>query len=289
MIRGVASGEDVAAQREELLERWEAAAAGWGRRADRVREIGMPVSAWMIDHVYLQPGQHVLELAAGPGDTGFLAAELIRPGGTLISSDGTEAMIAVARERARELGIDNVEFKRLELEWIDQPAASVDAILCRWAMMLSVDPAAALRECRRVVRPGGRLAIAVWDEAPANPWATIPGQALVRLGHMPPPDPKAPGMFALAAPGLLSQMLADAGFAEVLVDAVEVDRSYPGVEEFLAETRDLSRVFSDPYDRLSDDQRAEVAREIRALAETFTAADGSVRLTGRSLVAAATA
>ena len=267
--------------------RWEGAAAGWGRRADRVRHWGMPVSAWMIDHLDLQPGQHVLELAAGPGDTGFLAAELIRPGGTLISSDGTEAMLEVARERARELGIENVEFKRLELEWIDQPAASVDAILCRWGVMLSVDPSAALRECRRVLRPGGSLAMAVWDAAPANPSETIPGQVLVGLGHVAPPDPNAPGMFSLAAPGRLEEVLANAGFVEVLVETVEVQRSYPGVEEYVAETRDLSRVFSDAYDRLSADQRAEVLRGVGELVRPFCAADESLQLPGSSLVAAA--
>ncbi len=86
----------------------------------------------MIEHAGLQPGQTVLELAAGPGDTGFLAAPLIAPGGTLISSDASAGMLDVARERAQEQGIENVEFKQLQLEWIDMTAASVDVILCRW-------------------------------------------------------------------------------------------------------------------------------------------------------------
>src|SRR5206468_183360 len=116
----------------EMAERWERAAAGWGRLADRVRAWGMPVSVWMIEHLGLQPGQRVLELAAGPGDTGFLAAELIAPGGALISSDASSAMLDVARARAEALGIANAEFKQLELEWIDLPTASVDAVLCRW-------------------------------------------------------------------------------------------------------------------------------------------------------------
>ena len=281
--------EDVDAQREQIFGRWEQAAPGWARRADRVRATGMPVSAWMIDYLRLQPGQRVLELAAGPGDTGFLAAELIRPGGTLISSDASEAMLEVARERARALGIENVEFKRLELEWIDLPAASVDATLCRWAVMLSVEPAAALRECRRVTRPGGSLAIAVWDQAGANPWATIPAEALVRLGHVPAPDPKAPGMFALSDPVRLAEIVADAGFVDVVVDAIRLDRPYPGVDEFLAETRDLSRIFSEVYERLSDAERKQLVDEIVTRARPFTASDGSLTLPGSSLVAGASA
>jgi SAM-dependent methyltransferase len=285
----VTSSKDPDEQRVELLEGWELSASGWGKRAERVREWGMPVSAWMIEHLGLQPGQRVLELAAGPGDTGFLAAELIRPGGTLISSDGTESMLEIAQERARSLGIDNAEFRRLELEWIDLPTADVDAVLCRWGVMLTVDPAAAVQECRRVLRPGGRIALAVWDDASLNPWATIPGRALVNLGHGSSPDPNAPGMFALAAPGRLQEMLEDAGFADALVDSVELRRTYQRLDEYLDETVDLSRMFRAVYGALTDDARAEVQREIASLASPFIAADGSVRFPGRSLVAAASA
>ena len=173
---------DPDAVRAEMLERWGRAAAGWGKRAKSVRAFGLPVSAWMLDHAGLQPGLRVLELAAGPGETGFLAAELIRPGGSLVCSDATDEMLEVARARAEELGIENVEFKRIELEWIDLDTASVDAVLCKWGLMFAVDPEAALREMRRVLRPGGRVALAVWDEPPGNPWATITTRALVELG-----------------------------------------------------------------------------------------------------------
>jgi SAM-dependent methyltransferase len=276
-------------QRAAMLDRWVQAAPGWGRRADEVQANGMPVSTWMIDHVALQPGHRVLELAAGPGDTGFLAAELIQPGGTLICSDGTDAMLSIARQRAERLGVVGVEFRRLQLEWIDLPAADVDVVLCRWGVMLSLDPGAALRECRRVLRPGGRLAIAVWDESKANPWATIPSRALVSLGHANPPAPDAPGMFALAAPGLLEEMLGDAGFLDVTVDGVELGRERASIDGFIGQTVDLSKAFADVFLSLSEAQRAEVVDLIRTLAEPFTSADGSVRFPGRSLVALASA
>jgi ubiquinone/menaquinone biosynthesis C-methylase UbiE len=281
------SGADPDSQRLEMLDRWGLAAAGWSARADDVRAHGMPVSRWMIEHLHLQAGQRVLELAAGPGDTGFLAAELIAPDGKLISSDGADAMLDIARARARQLGVENVEFAQLQLEWIDLPTASVDAILCRWGLMLTVDPATALSEARRVLRPGGRIALAVWDQAPQNPWATIPSQALVRLGHASPPEPDTPGMFALAAPGQLQEMLESAGFIEVLVEAVGLDRSYQTLEAYLEETLDLSRAFAEVFERLTDQQRAEVRAEIAALAAPYVSARGSVSLPGSSLVAAA--
>jgi SAM-dependent methyltransferase len=275
--------------RAQMLERWELAASGWGKRAEDVRDHGMPVSLWLIEHLALQPGQRVLELAAGPGDTGFLAAELIMPGGTLISSDGADAMIELARTRAEKLGIHNVEFKSLQLEWIDLPTASVDAVLCRWGLMLSVDPAAAAGEMRRVLRPGGRAAVAVWADAAENPWATIPTGALLELGLMEPPDPTQPGMFALARPEALSELLETAGFVDVVVEPVAVHRQYSDVDAFIAETSDLSGMFIRALADASDEQRAAVRAAIAERAKPFVSGEGTISLPGTSLVAAANA
>jgi SAM-dependent methyltransferase len=283
------SESDGAELRAELLQRWERAAGGWGRRAGDMRQFGMPVSRWMIDRAGLQPGQRVLELAAGPGDTGFLAAELIGPGGTLITSDAAEAMLDVARARARELGIDNVEFRRLQLEWIDLATASVDVILIRWGVMLTVDPEAALREARRVLVPGGRIVLAVWDQPELNPWSAIPDRALVELGHVDPPAPGAPGMFALSAPGRLHEMLEAAGFVEVLVESLELPRPPITVQQEIAEKLDLSRPFADVYERLSGEEREAVERKIAELARPYTDGEGLLVLPARSLVAAGTA
>jgi SAM-dependent methyltransferase len=279
---------DTDAQRTEMIERWERAAPGWGRHAQHTREMGMPVSTWMIEQLSLQPGQQVLELAAGPGDTGFLAVELVAPGGKLISSDATEAMLEVARERARQLNIENVEFKQLQLEWIDLPTASVDAVLCRWGYMLIVDPATALRETRRVLRPGGRLALAVWDVPQKNPWATISSRALIAAGAVSPPEPGGPGMFALAERDVLEGLLEEAGFTGVLVEAVEFDRLYENFEDYWAETLDLSQMVSEALEPLSEDQREAVRARVRALAEPYIG-DRGLLLPGSSLVASASA
>jgi ubiquinone/menaquinone biosynthesis C-methylase UbiE len=274
-------------QRAALRDGWEKAAGGWGKRAGDIRDWGMPVSAAMVESLHLQPGMTVLELAAGPGDTGFMAAELIRPGGTLIASDGAEAMLQVARGRARELGIDNVEFKQLELEWIDMKTASVDAVLVRWGIMLIVDPEAAAHEVRRILRPGGRAAFAVWDGPDNNPWATIPQRTMVQLGHARPPDPAAPGMFALAADGVLAELLQSAGFEDVVVRPVALERQAADVQEFIDETAEMSPNFSTTFAGLAEHERARIVQTIAAGTQTYTAEDGSVRLPGSSLVASA--
>lgn len=280
---------DAEMQRSEAREVWERKAPQWGVRAERLRKMGMPVSMLMIESIAPQPGQRVLELAAGPGDTGFLAAELLRPSGTLISSDMADAMVDVARRRAQELGIDNVEFRRLELEWIDLEAASVDGVLCRWGLMLVLDPEAALREIRRVLKPGGRVAIAVWGPPAGNPWATIPTDVLVSKGHAEPPDRSGPGMFALADIPRLKALFERAGFTEVAVEPVAIERVHKSVEDYLAETMDLSPVFPLVVENLSDQERDAVWAAVADASKPFTDAAGRVTLPGSSLVASATA
>jgi SAM-dependent methyltransferase len=276
-------------QRARMRENWETAAGGWGRQAGSLRDQAMPVSTRMLELAGLQPGQRVLELAAGPGDLGFLAAEQIAPGGLLISSDGAEAMLSVARARAEELGVENVEFRQLELEWIDLPTADVDVILCRWGVMLCVDPAAALAECRRVLKPGGRLVVAVWDDPGENPALTTPAAAVISLGLSEPPPPGGPGPFALSAPGALAELLQAAGFVEPEVEPVGIEREYRSARDWVAEAVDLSSMFNQVWSGLDGEQRAAVVREIENLAREFTADDGSLTLPGRSLVASAEA
>jgi ubiquinone/menaquinone biosynthesis C-methylase UbiE len=277
------------AVRDRMAQMWDRAAPAWGKRAEAVLAMGMPVSTWMIEQLSLQPGDKLLELAAGPGDTGFLASEMIAPGGTLITSDGSEAMLEVARSRAEALGIRNVEFRQLSLEWIDLSTAEVDKVLCRWGFMLTVDPAAALLETRRVLRPGGRLAMAVWDAPEENPWATIPTRALVELGHVEPPDRDGPGMFALAAPGRLEEMLEDAGFVDPIAERVAIERNYPDTDSYLRETSELSPMFSDAVGGLDEASWTQVNARITELLRPFTAAGGELRLPGSSLAAAANA
>ncbi|MGO9819469.1 MAG: class I SAM-dependent methyltransferase [Solirubrobacteraceae bacterium] len=276
-------------QRALSREAWERAAQGWGNHAERIREWGMPVSVAMVDGLGLQPGQRVLELAAGPGDTGLMAAELVRPGGTLISSDGAEAMLAVARERAAQAGIDNVEFRQLELEWIDLETASVDAVLCRWGIMLIVDREAAAQEVRRILKPGGHAAFAVWDLPARNPWATIPSRAMIALGHSEPPDPSAPGMFRLADDGQLVELLESAGFVDVDVEPVALHREYRRAQDYIDETVDMSPLLGRLYAELDEAQQRKIAKRIIGELGDFTAADGSVSLPGSSLVAIASA
>ena len=283
----MAQERDFDAERRQIAGLWEAAAAGWARQQDAWADQSAPVAAWLVDALPLRPGTKLLELAAGTGEVGFHAAPLLEPGGTLICSDQSEAMVEVARARAERLGLRNVEFRVLDGEWIDLPVASVDAVVCRWGYMLMADPAASLRETRRVLRSGGSLSLAVWDARSANPWSEVPHRILAERGLVEPTAPGAPGPFALADRERLRELLDDAGFTEIEIDAVEISRRAPDFERYWAMQLDLSVATRAALEPLDDAARHELADAVEAALAGFRTPSGGFAVPGRTLVALA--
>ena len=276
--------------RRASLDNWEAASHGWRRRREQIDTFGAPVAQWLVQAVAPQPGERVLELAAGLGETGLLAAELVAPGGDVLISDQAEGMLEGARERAAELGIENVRFQVLSGEWIDLPIASVDIVLCRWGYMLMVDPAAALTDTRRVLAPGGRLGAAVWDSIERNPWALLPREELAERGIGPPPgEEQAPGPFTLGDADRFAELIADAGFTAVEIEDVELVRRQPSFEEFWDTTLDISPGFHDAVMSRPEAEIDSIREGLRERLRAYTDADGSVRVPGHTLVAKASA
>ena len=289
-------------------ERWERAAVGWEARRDVHQRSAQPVSVWLVEHIEPQPGYTVLELAAGVGDTGLLAAELVRPGGNVILTDGAEAMVEAARRRAQEAGAENVEVRQMEAEWIDLPTASVDGALCRWGYMLLADPEtalretrrilrpgrsvalsawtdpdAALRETRRVLRPGGRLALAAWTDYDANPWFKIIGQALGEDR----PIPGQPGPFGFTEPGHIERLLEDAGFDEIRVEPLDFTMHMKDADDYFEHQKAMSTRLRETLDRLTPAEHTRARDAIDELLGPFLQPDGSVALPARTWVAAA--
>ena len=198
-------------QRTAIYETWETMAPGWERWADEIEGTLAPAREWLIAALAPSAGDRVLEIAAGPGDTGLAAAPLVGEGGRIISTDLVPAMVEIARRRSEALGVTNVEHRVMDAERLELEDDSVDGVLCRFGYMLVPDCGAALAEARRVLRPGGRLALAVWRGAEQNPWISIAGRMLVERGHMPRPEPGQPGIFALADEERLRGLLEAAG------------------------------------------------------------------------------
>jgi SAM-dependent methyltransferase len=276
--------------RAQSRQRWRDQAEGWESRRDELRAATMPVSAWMIEAIDPQPGDTLLELAAGTGDTGLLAAELVEPGGTLISSDFSPEMLQTAQRRAEELGVHNVRFKQIDAETsIDLEAASVDGVLCRWGYMLMAEPEHALRETRRVLKPGRRVALAAWARPEDNPWSVLPTREMIARGMSEPPDPTVPGQFTWGDDALIVQHLDAAGFTEHHVESLEFTIPYRSAADWWAAQEALSSAFRAAVARAGDEDIAAVGDAVDRHAERFAAPDGTLRIPARTWVAWAAA
>ena len=266
---------------------WEAMAPGWERRREYLREFSQPVTEWLIERLDPRPGQTILELGSATGETGFAAAHLVGDTGRLISTDLPPSMVEVAKRRGEELGIRNAEFRVMDAEHMDLDDDSVDGILCRWAFMLMADPASAISESRRVLRPGGRLALAVMAAPARNPWASRVAQSIVGLGLVPPIDPRSPGgVFSLSEPDRLRELLGGAGFEDVQVEEEEFHLRFSDFEDFWDFVLEFAGATAILLKSFSDQQREAVRDATERATQEFRIADG-LDLPGLSLNALA--
>src|SRR5215211_3139627 len=190
---------------------WASVATGWAEHADFVDVRGQALTDRLLDLAAPQSGDRVLELACGPGGLGLAAAERVAPGGEVVLSDIASEMTQIAAKRAEALGLDNVTTVVLDIESIDQPDAAYDVVLCREGLMFAVDHGQAAREIRRVLRPGGRVALAVWGPRERNPWLGTVLDAVSAHVGAPIPPPGMPGPFSLSDAGELEALLTRAG------------------------------------------------------------------------------
>jgi ubiquinone/menaquinone biosynthesis C-methylase UbiE len=235
-------GDGVSSHDPEQTRQWsDDLSAAWERHRDRLFETQRHVSEWLVDQVDPQPGQTILELAAGPGETGFLAAERLGPEGRLISTDLGAGMVGAAQRGADARGLGNVECRIMDAQEIDLADDSVDGVLCRFGVMLMPEPDRALAGARRVLRPQRRLAYAVWGPPERNPWMTLLVGAVLQNGHRPPGNPfGAGGPFSLAEPAENRARLERAGFDEVEVEELPGSMSFTDVDDYWTLQTDVS-------------------------------------------------
>ena len=275
-----AMNADLDAYRQQSLRTWDEMASGWEERNEWMIGFTGRVNEWIVERAAPRPGQTALDIAAGPGDLGFRVAELVGSEGRVLSTDFAPEMVEAARRIAASRGLDNVEFRVLDAERMDLDDDSVDVALCRWGYMLMADPAAALRETRRVLRDGGPLAFAVWAAPDRNPWASMPAMTMVQRGHMPPPEPGMPGIFALADPAQVRTLVAGAGFAEPEVEEIAFDFRYEDFEEFWDVLISLAGPIARALRDLSEEERQVSRAAIEESIAPFRAEDGSYSMPG---------
>lgn len=243
----------------ENAARWRSVSAGWRRWHPQLAAWWEPTTDLMVARAGLRPGQAVLDLASGTGEPALTIARLVAPGGTVVATDLVHAMLAVAAELGAARSIANLRLLATDATDLPFADASFDRVTCRFGLMFFPDPARALREVRRVLRPRGRVVLTTWGATEEQTFSTSTVGVLQR--HL-PATPQPPRPFD--TPEMVGAALREAGLA-ARVEAVTTDLSFPGrPADFVAWWRAAQVSFEALLSRIPDGQRAAALDEVLA-------------------------
>jgi SAM-dependent methyltransferase len=257
-------------------EQWERkeSADWWSAAQARRRQIYGAATEMMLDVAAVQPGRRVLDVAAGTGEQTLMAARRVGPTGYVLATDQSSSMLNVAAEAARKEGLKNVETRVMNAEDLVVDPDSFDAVICRMALMLFPNPAKALSAMRRVLKPGGKVAVIVFSALDKNPYYGIIHGTVRRLGNIPPPAPGEPWMFALGDPGALEDVYKRAGFLNVPVHTVAIQRRFPSAADAIRNMQNSVGDTKELINRLNEPQRESAYVEIQEQLSRFEGPNG---------------
>lgn len=259
---------------------WNRVAEAYAHRRGR-SDATKPAHDWIVEQAHPQPGQVILDLAAGAGDLGHRIASMVSPGGRIICSDLAPGMVDVARTIGNERDLDSVEYRVMDAQHMDLDDGSVDAIVCSAALMLMPDPDAVFAEARRVLGPGGVLAFSVFTTAAENPWVSVPVRVFVERGHIDPPARSGPGMFALGDRDQLRDRVEAAGFDATLVEGIDHTTQWENDDAVWAVSAEVNARTAPVVAAMGDTERVATRAAVLEALARYRSDDGSYPVPGR--------
>ena len=261
---------------------WSAVAEAWDANTDYIDEHSVEATTALLERLAVQPGERVLELAAGPGTLGATWSAQVGPNGSIVVSDLAPGMVEVARRRNGALG--NVETAIIDVAAIDRPDNSFDVVACRMGLMFTPDPSVALDEIYRVLRPGGRLGALTWAAIEHNPWMTCVGMAAMANGLASGGPPVGPGgIFSLGDPAELEGLTKGAGFVDVAVEQFAITFRADTIDTHVDRVSSLAGPLATLLQAASPDQLAALRRTATDLAAAYLT-DNGLEIPGQALL-----
>lgn len=258
---------------EEVIETqrqdWNRVAPAWAKWDPMIDRNMTFINYRLVGDARIRAKQRTLDLGSGTGYPALLAAQAVGREGKVVGLDLAEEMLAVARKKAKALGLVNITFQSGDVTTLPFDPASFDAVTSRFCLMFLPDIPKAVGEIARVLKPGGYLAAAVWAAPDKNPFLSIPMNVLKGYLSLPPPDPSQPGIFRLAPPGELFRMTERAGLKGLTDEEFDGESFYGGADEYFESLLDMAAPLQPLFAKLSATQRAEAESEIKKGADRY--------------------
>ena len=267
----------------EAAERWRLSAARRQQAVGAITEL-------MLNSVDLRPGQRILDLAAGTGDTTILVARRVSPTGSVLAVDISAAMLGEAEKTARAEGLTNIQTLVSDIVFLDLPPQTFDAAISRFGLMFLTDVVEGLRRIRAALKSGSRLAAAVWSTEEHNPHIALPLQVAEQFGHAPPEGSPLRRAASLGRPGTFERTLEQAGFVGIQVQAVPIPREFDSVDAAVNSMQETSTLLRELFETLEPRQQQDAQAELRQrLAQFSQPPDERCLLPGEALLGVASA
>ena len=254
---------------------WDSAAAGWNAHtADIHAWLQQPTDA-MCRMAGVTTGSRVLDVAAGAGDQTLTLARLVGAHGSVLATDLSPAIVALARHNAERAGFSQIQTQVADGENLGVPEACFDAAVCRLGLMFFADPLRGLREMHRALRPGGGVCTMVFSRPEKNPCPTILMSTALKHAGLPARDPlRAGGLLSLGQPGRIDDLFRSAGFHDVATTAVDAVFRLPSVDDYLAFVRSSASPILQILGQLDAASAAAAWGEMRERLMVFTTPAG---------------
>ncbi|MGZ8374254.1 MAG: class I SAM-dependent methyltransferase [Nitrospira sp.] len=251
---------------EQIIENqrqdWNRVAGGW-EKWDRFFDEQMEfLNHRLVADARLRSGMRVLDLGSGTGYPALLAAQTVGSSGNVTGIDLAEQMLEAARRKAASLKLSNITFKTGDVTTLPFEAASFDAITTRFCLMFLPEIPKAVAEIARILKPDTWVAAAVWSAPERNPYLKIPIDVIKQFVELPPPDPRAPGIFRLAKPGELASMLEQAGLTNISEQEFLGDVRFPVADDYFSSLMDIAAPIQNLWAKLSAAQQTEAKQRI---------------------------
>jgi enediyne biosynthesis protein CalE5 len=270
------NAEQFKAQQRQM---WDNAAAGWQAWWENIERGAQKVSDKLVEMAEINPGDKVLDIATGIGEPAVTAARQVKPNGKVVATDISSQMIAIAKSRARSLGLDSImEFRVGDAEKLDLPKSSFNAVLSRWGLMFLPNLTSALSATRQLLVPGGRLAAAVWSTPAKVPMIDVAMSTVRKQTNAPPPPPGTLGPFSLADPEALKRSFTQAGFKDVRVESFLITFAFDSAETYTRFQQQVTAPIQAMLANQTEEKRKQVLDAVTDAVSRYADSHGRVNI-----------